>query len=573
MPSRPSPTTCACACSRSRDRELTRAASGGATSCRRAGDARRDATRTTEDLRRALARLRAQADRRREACRQPRAASVARRRVLGCAGRRRPVGESSDECPAEAPGRSRRVGPSRRRARIAAAMAPAGGGVAIVPTAPERQRNRDNDFPYRHDSYFHYLTGFTEPQAWLRARRATAAARCSAAPKDPEREIWDGYRLGPEAAPAALGVDEAYPIDELDAQLPRAAGEPATRLVPVRRPRGPATRASTAGSAAVRARACATASLCPQQQRDLCPLLDEMRLVKDAHEHRRRCAAPRTISAGAHVRAMRFGAQRLRDGAGERARVRPRGRAAARIPPPRRAEPGLHLASSRPAPTPACCTTPPATRRCAPASWCLIDAGCELDGYASDITRTFPADGRFSGAAARAVRHRAGRAGGGGRGHPARRAPARPARRRGARAGAGHARRRPARRATRSAALDDVIEKRAYRQFYMHGTGHWLGLDVHDVGELRGARRGRRSSSADGLGGEVIKKPSRILQPGMVLTIEPGLYVRPAEGVPEQFRNIGIRIEDDAIVTDRRLRADLARRAGQGGRDRGADAS
>ena len=99
--------------------------------------------------------------------------------------------------------------------------------------------------------------------------------------------------------------------------------------------------------------------------------------------------------------------------------------------------------------------------------------------------------------------------------------------------------------------LDDVIEKRAYFQFYMHRTGHWIGMDVHDCGAYtEPSEIGQVSTRKDALTGEVIKdRPARILQPGMVLTIEPGLYVRPAEGVPEQFHNIGIRIEDDAIVT------------------------
>jgi Xaa-Pro aminopeptidase len=100
----------------------------------------------------------------------------------------------------------------------------------------------------------------------------------------------------------------------------------------------------------------------------------------------------------------------------------------------------------------------------------------------------------------------------------------------------------------RHGTLDDVIESASYRQFYMHGTGHWLGRDVHDVGEYLALDEAPREQP-DGLGNTVIKKPSRLLQPGMVVTLEPGLYVRPASGVPAHFWNIGIRIEDDAIVT------------------------
>ena len=108
---------------------------------------------------------------------------------------------------------------AQRRSRIAAAMAAQGGGVAIVPTAPERPRNGDSDFPYRYDSHFHYLTGFSEPHAWLVLTsdgRSTFFCR----EKDLEREIWDGFRLGPQAAPSVLGVDEAHPVGELDAKLP-----------------------------------------------------------------------------------------------------------------------------------------------------------------------------------------------------------------------------------------------------------------------------------------------------------------------------------------------------------------
>ena len=117
-----------------------------------------------------------------------------------------------------------------RRARLAAQLGE--GGVAIIPTAPEHARNRDSDFPYRHDSYFYYLTGFTEPNAWL-VLDATGRSTLFCQPKDLEREIWDGYRLGPDAAVAALGVTAAVSVAELDKQLPKIAGEPTHGLVPV----------------------------------------------------------------------------------------------------------------------------------------------------------------------------------------------------------------------------------------------------------------------------------------------------------------------------------------------------
>src|SRR3954471_1776565 len=107
---------------------------------------------------------------------------------------------------------------AQRRARMAAQLGP--NGIAIVPTAPERQRNRDSDFLFRHDSYFYYLTGFTEPNAWL-VLSGDGRSTLFCAPKDLEREIWDGFRLGPEAAPATLGVDDALSINDLDAKLPK----------------------------------------------------------------------------------------------------------------------------------------------------------------------------------------------------------------------------------------------------------------------------------------------------------------------------------------------------------------
>ena len=181
----------------------------------------------------------------------------------------------------------------------------------------------------------------------------------------------------------------------------------------------------------------------------------------------------------------------------------------------------------------------------------LIDAGCELDGYASDITRTFPADGKFTGPQ-RALYDLV----------LASQDAAVAATKPGARFIDPH-------EATvkvlaqgmldlglldknKVGSVDDVIEKRAYFQFYMHRTGHWLGMDVHDCGSyVEPSQVGEVSERRDPLSNEVIKnRPSRILKPGMVLTIEPGIYVRPAEGVPEAFHHIGIRIEDDAVVTE-----------------------
>lgn len=417
-------------------------------------------------------------------------------------------------------------------------------GIAIVPTAPERPRNRDSDFLYRHDSYFYYLTGFTEPNAWLLLDGA-GRSTLFCAPKDLEREIWDGYRLGPEAAPAALGVDEAFSVATLDATLPKLLENRSTVWYPFATHAGLETRID-GWLQKVRARV-RYGALCPEQQRDLCGPLDEMRLVKDAHEQdiMRRAAA---ISARAHVRAMQTSARMLR--AGEDVReyhldaelLHEFRRSGSQYP----AYNSIVAAGAN-----ACVLHYRADAAPVRAGeLVLIDAGCELDGYASDITRTFPADGQFSGPQ-RALYELV----------LASQEAAIAATRAGQRFNDPHD-------ATvkvlaqglldlglldagKVGGVDDVIAQRAYFQFYMHRTGHWLGMDVHDCGSyVEPSQVGEVSERRDPLSGETIKnRPSRILHPGMVLTIEPGLYVRPADGVPEAFHHLGIRIEDDAIVT------------------------
>ena len=192
----------------------------------------------------------------------------------------------------------------KRRATIAKALKAAGGGVALLPTAPEYPRNRDSDFPYRHDSYFYYLTGFTEPASWL-AIEASGKTTLFCRPKDLEREIWDGIRLGPKAAPASLGVDEAFSVETLDEKMPLLLANQNALWFPFATHKGLQTQVD-GWLNNVRARVRLGAE-CPQSQHDLCKLLDEMRLIKDAHEIAilRRAGA---ISAGAHVRAMQVSA-------------------------------------------------------------------------------------------------------------------------------------------------------------------------------------------------------------------------------------------------------------------------
>ncbi|MEY2660751.1 MAG: hypothetical protein RLZZ123_1923 [Pseudomonadota bacterium] len=431
---------------------------------------------------------------------------------------------------------------AQRRARLAAQLGP--GGVAVVPTAPQQGRNRDSDFPYRHDSYFYYLTGFTEPGAWLvLTHEGHSTLFCQ--PKDLEREIWDGYRLGPEAAPQALGVDEAVSVEEIETQMPQRLENRASVWFPFATHEGLAARVE-GWLAKVRARVRLGAQ-CPASQEDLCLLLDEMRLFKDAHELATMRQAAR-ISAGAHVRAMQTSAAMLRAGADAREyhleaellhEFRRHGSQFA-------AYTSIVAAGAN-----ACVLHYRAdTAPLRAGELVLIDAGCELDGYASDITRTFPADGRFTSAqqalyeivlAAQEASAQATRPG--------------------ARFNDPHL---AAVRVLSQGLLDegllrrdlvggleDVIEKRAYFRFYMHRTSHWLGMDVHDCGSyVEPGEAGQVTQRVDPISGQTVQdRPSRILQPGMVLTLEPGLYVRPAGDVPEKFWHIGIRIEDDAVVT------------------------
>src|SRR5574343_1484850 len=278
---------------------------------------------------------------------------------------------------------------AQRRARLAAQLG--AGGIAIIPTAREQQRNRDSDFLFRHDSYFYYLTGFTEPNAWL-VLTAEGEATLFCQPKDLEREIWDGIRLGPEAAPDALGVQAAYPVTELAQRLPQLLENRATVWYPFAIHPGLEGRID-GWLRSVRARS-RFGALCPEAQRDLCGPLDEMRLVKDAFEQDVMRRAAR-ISAGAHVRAMQLSARMLR--AGEDVReyhldaelLHEFRRHGSQYP----AYGSIVAAGAN-----ACVLHYRADNAPIRAGeLVLIDAGCELDGYASDITRTFPADGRFTG--------------------------------------------------------------------------------------------------------------------------------------------------------------------------------
>ncbi|WP_414443944.1 aminopeptidase P N-terminal domain-containing protein [Burkholderia sp. 22PA0106] len=420
----------------------------------------------------------------------------------------------------------------QRRARVLAALRATGGGVAIVPTAAEAMRNRDAGYPYRHDSYFYYLTGFTEPDALLvldaRAAGGEPESILFCRAKHPDREIWEGFHYGPDAARETFGFDAAFANDVLDTELPRLLGD--AGAVHYRFGASAEFDRQLAGWLdAVRARSRAGVAA-PASAHDLTPLLDEMRLVKDVHEQAimRRAGV---ISASAHRRAMAVTRPGIREYEIE-AELLHEFR--------RHGSAGPAYGSIVAAGANACVLHYPAGNAVAQdGDLILIDAACELEGYASDITRTFPANGRFSGPqralydivlAAQEAAAAATRPG----------VPFEAPHDAAVRVLAQGLLDTGIVPKSRFASVDDVIAERAYSRFYMHRTGHWLGMDVHDCGDYR--ERGAERDAHGAL-------PWRTLRAGMALTIEPGLYVRAADDVPAEFHDIGIRIEDDAFVT------------------------
>ena len=403
-----------------------------------------------------------------------------------------------------------------RRQRLIARMNALGGGIAVLPTAPEQVRNRDTHYPYRFDSYFHYLTGFGEPEAVaVIVAGDTPRSILFCREKNEEREIWDGYRYGPDAAREAFGFDEAWTIGDLDLRLPDLLAEQPVLWCGFGYDRSWDERLTKALNT-VRANARAGA-VPPHSIRDLRAELDEMRLIKDATEidTLRRAA---TISAEAHRQAMRATRAGCYEYEIEAELLYCFRRHGAQSP----AYPSIVASGAN-----ACVLHYISNERQMQAGeLLLIDAGCEVDGYAADITRTFPVDGHFTRAQREiydlvlAAQHAA-------------RSTIRP----------GAHWNEPHEAAVRvitqglldlkllSGSLDGAIEEGHYRRFYMHRTGHWLGRDVHDAGEYKKSGQWRP------------------FEPGMVLTVEPGCYIRAAADIPEAYWNIGIRIEDDALVT------------------------
>ena len=389
--------------------------------------------------------------------------------------------------------------------------------ILILPAAPERIRSRDTHYPYRQDSDLLYLTGFPEPEAVLVLvpGRAHGETVLFCRERDPDREGWDGPRFGPEGAVEAFGLDDAYPISDLDDILPGLL-EGRSRVYYHFGRDAEFDLKLIGWLNRVRAQVRQGAQP-PHEFLELGHLLDELRLFKSREELRLMQRAA-DISVAAHQAAMRA----VRPGIHEyelQAELERVFRASNAVP----AYGTIVGAGGNGCVLHYVANDGPVKD----GDLVLIDAGAEYAGYAADITRTFPANGRFT-KEQRLLHDLVGDA------HAAAMAQARP----GVAYEAGHlaAVETLTEGLLRLGLLKGRLEKhlsdRSYRRFYPHKTGHWIGIDVHDVGDYR-------------LDGE-----SRLLEPGMVFTIEPGLYIRPDDtSVAAKWRGIGIRTEDDVLVT------------------------
>jgi Xaa-Pro aminopeptidase len=389
--------------------------------------------------------------------------------------------------------------------------------IAILPAAPVRHRNGDIEYAYRQDSHFHYLTGFPEPEAVavLVPGRQHAEYLLFVRERDVERESWDGPRAGTEGAMTRFGADDAFPIADIDDILPGLIEQRSQIFYSMgtHLDFDPHVLGWVNGLRAHARYGRGEAG----EFVALNHVLDDMRLYKSRAEQSslRRAAQ---IAVGAHRRAMRF--------------ARP-GRMEYEVMAEVLHEFRSHNADLSYAPIVgggrnSCVMHYRANdQRLCDGDLLLLDAGCEHDYYASDITRTFPVSGRFT-SAQRAVYEVVLEA------QSAAIDKVRP----------GNHWNQPHEAAVRvitqgllklgliKGSLSRLIKEKAYQPFFNHRTGHWLGIDVHDVGDYK-------------VGGEW-----RVLESGMALTVEPGIYIRPSPRIPSEFRNIGIRIEDDVLVTN-----------------------
>ena len=391
-----------------------------------------------------------------------------------------------------------------RRTRVLTQMQP--NSALLLFSEIEKRRNNDCTYPFRQDSYFWYLTGFNEPNAALLLLKTEQAEKAIIflRPRDPFLETWNGRRLGVEHAPQHLNVNEAYSIEEFVTVLPKILKNlTALYYVP---------EIHTWGDKLV-----AKSAVNFIEILDWRPMLSEMRLIKSPNEIRLLQQAGQITALG-HIKAMQTTRPNRFEYEIESDILHEFNRHCARFPSYNSIVAGgnnaciLHYTEN--------------DRPLNDGDLVLIDAGCEFAMYAGDITRTFPVNGKFSQpqreiydlvlkAQKRAIKLLV----------------------------PGNSIKQANDEVVRiktqglvdlgilKGDVDTLIEQQAYRQFYMHGLGHWLGLDVHDVGSYG-------------------QDKQRILEIGMVITVEPGIYIAEDADVPEQYKGIGVRIEDNLLMTE-----------------------
>lgn len=391
-----------------------------------------------------------------------------------------------------------------RRTRVFTQMQP--NSALLLFSEIEKRRNNDCTYPFRQDSYFWYLTGFNEPNAALLLLKTEQAEKAIIflRPRDPLLETWNGRRLGVEHAPQQLNVNEAYSIEEFATVLPKILKNlTALYYVP---------EIHTWGDKLV-----AESAVSFNEILDWRPMLSEMRLIKSPNEIRLMQQAGQITALG-HIKAMQTTRPNRFEYEIESDILHEFNRHCARFPSYNSIVAGgnnaciLHYTEN--------------DRPLNDGDLVLIDAGCEFSMYAGDITRTFPVNGKFSQpqreiyelvlkAQKRAIELLV----------------------------PGNSIKQANDEVIRiktqglvdlgilKGDVDTLIEQQAYRQFYMHGLGHWLGLDVHDVGSYG-------------------QDKQRILEIGMVITVEPGIYISEDADVPEQYKGIGVRIEDNLLMTE-----------------------
>jgi Xaa-Pro aminopeptidase len=405
---------------------------------------------------------------------------------------------------------------ARRRKALMAQMEP--NSIAILPAAPVYIRNRDVEHVYRQDSDFQYLTGFPEPEAVMALipGREHGEYVLFCRERDPERELWDGLRAGQDGAISKFGADDAFPIGDIDDILPGLI-EGRERVYYAIGCNQEFDHRLMEWVNHIRAKARLGATP-PNEFVALNHLLHDMRLYKSAAEVKVMKEAAE-ISARAHVRAMQASRAGLFEYHLEAELDYEFRKGGAKMPAY-----GSIVAAGKNA-----CILH-YRENDAPlkdGDLVLIDAGCEIDCYASDITRTFPVSGRFSpeqkaiyelvlASQEAAFKEIAP----GKHWNEAHEATVRVIT-----AGLVEL-------GLLSGDVDELIASEAYKPFYMHRAGHWLGMDVHDVGDYK-------------VGGEW-----RVLEPGMAMTVEPGIYIAPDnDKIAKKWRGIGVRIEDDVVVT------------------------